>query len=116
MSNEEIRKMIGHRIQLQRKLRSLTQAEFAEKMGVRRAYISNIEQGQKGISFKKLFEICRLFNITITDLFPAAKTDVTEEREEIVSDITEMIMTLDTDHMKIVRTMIYGITNNSCKE
>lgn len=112
MTNEEIRKIIGQRVQQHRKTHFLTQAELAEKMGVRRAYISNIEQGQKAISFEKLYELCEFFNIIVSDLFPIVKKDDTEEREKIILETVDIIRTLETKQMRLAKSIVFGIANN----
>lgn len=112
MTGEEIRKIIGQRVKQHRNTHSLTQAELAAKMGVRRAYISNIEQGQKAISFEKLYELCEFFNIIVSDLFPIMKKDDTEEREKLVLETTDMIRTLETNKIRMVKTIVAGIADS----
>ena len=50
-------KQIGKRIRRYRLARNITQEEMAFQVGTSAAYISNIEQGKKKASLKKLCEI-----------------------------------------------------------
>jgi len=111
MNNEEIRKIIGQRVKWHRKACALTQAELAAKMGVRRAYISNIEQGQKAISFEKLYELCAFFNIIVSDLFPMTPKDDSEERERIVLEAADVMRTLDTNKLRLIRSIVVGMAD-----
>lgn len=80
--------------------------------GVSSKYINNIESGQKGVSLEKIIELCQIFNINVSDLLPIKTMDDTEEREKIALEISNMVMTLDTSNMKMVRSMVSGIANN----
>ena len=59
-------------IQLQklRKRKNLTQEEFANKVGLSRASIINIEAGRQQLTLKNLFLICRELGITSSDILP----------------------------------------------
>jgi len=116
MNNEEIRKIIGQRVRQHRKTHSLTQAELAAKMSVRRAYISNIEQGQKAISFEKLYELCDFFNIIVSDLFPIVKKDDMEKREKIVLEIANIMRTLEINKLLLVKSIVSGIADIPCTD
>ena len=117
MASEEIRKIIGQRVRHYRKINNLTQKQLTEEIGgVSSKYIGNIEAGQKGVSLEKIIEICQFFNIVVSDLIPIKTRDDTEEREKIVLDISNMVKALDTNNMKVVRSMIAGVADNPCTE
>ena len=64
-------KRIGLNIALQRKMKGLTQIQLAEKIGISRTHMSNIEapNSLKSISLNTLFNIADALDITAADLF-----------------------------------------------
>ncbi len=62
---------IGLNIALQRKLKKMTQIELAEKIGVSRTHISNIEAPNMvtPVSLEVIFDICDVLNISPEVLF-----------------------------------------------
>lgn len=57
---------IGLNISLQRKLKKMTQIELAEKIGISRTHISNIEAPNMvtPVSLEVLFDICDVLDIS----------------------------------------------------
>lgn len=62
---------IGLNISLQRKLKKMTQIELAEKIGISRTHMSNIEAPNMvtPVSLEVLFDICDVLNISPEVLF-----------------------------------------------
>ena len=54
--------MIGEKIRYMRKYRNMNQQELAEKLGVSRQYVSQIEKGRDSISVKKLQDILNILS------------------------------------------------------
>lgn len=108
MKNEQIRKIIGQQIRCHRGLHSLTQKELAAKIGAESTYITNIEQGKKGISFEKLVEICTVFNISVSDLLPIEMPDDTEVKEAIIDEILLLLRSLETPQLRMYKTILAG--------
>lgn len=52
-----------HRIVEVRKARKLNQGQFAEKLGLSRSFINQVETGKKNISDRTIADICRCFHI-----------------------------------------------------
>ena len=57
---------IGLNISLQRKLKKITQIELAEKIGISRTHMSNIEAPNMvtPVSLEVIFDICEVLNIS----------------------------------------------------
>ena len=57
---------IGLNIALQRKLKKMTQIELAEKVGISRTHMSNIEAPNMvtPVSLEVIFDICDVLNIS----------------------------------------------------
>ena len=62
---------IGLNISLQRKLKKMTQIELAEKIGITRTHMSNIEAPNMvtPVSLEVIFDICDVLNISPEVLF-----------------------------------------------
>ena len=62
---------IGLNISLQRKLKKMTQIELAEKIGISRTHMRNIEAPNMitPVSLEVIFEICDVLNISPEVLF-----------------------------------------------
>lgn len=62
---------IGLNISLQRKLKKMTQIELAEKVGISRTHMSNIEAPNMvtPVSLEVLFDICDILDISPEVLF-----------------------------------------------
>lgn len=106
MSNVQI---IGHRIKHYRKIKNLTQKALAAEIGVASSFIANIEQGQKGISLDKLVDICRCFDIGLSDLLPLETQGDIEIKEKMIDEIVESLRLLETPQVKMVKTMLVGV-------
>ena len=62
---------IGLNISLQRKLKKMTQIELAEKIGISRTHMTNIEAPNMvtPVSLEVIFDICDVLNISPEVLF-----------------------------------------------
>ena len=69
MDYEKLLKTIAHNIKVERAIKSMTQAQLAEIIGVHEKYIGVIEAGKQNITLKTLNKIANSFNIDITKLF-----------------------------------------------
>lgn len=61
-------KLLGQNIKKYRNLKSISQEELAEIVGLSREYIARVETGVKRISLKKLFEIADKLEVNCSDL------------------------------------------------
>lgn len=70
MTIESIYQQIGHRIRIERTKRSLSQEYIAEKAGLSRASIVNIERGRQKIMLHSLYAVANSLGIPVTHLLP----------------------------------------------
>jgi transcriptional regulator with XRE-family HTH domain len=61
-------KILGENIRFQRKKANLTQEELAEKAGVARNYIGNIERAEHKATFDTVARIAGALNMTVHEL------------------------------------------------
>lgn len=113
MSNMKNIQVIGQRIKHYRRIKDLTQRELAVQIGVASSFIANIEQGQKGVSLDKLVDICRYLDIGLSDLFPIETQNTVKAKEEMINEIVKALYTLDTEQVKMLKTMLAGFASVS---
>jgi transcriptional regulator with XRE-family HTH domain len=68
--NSMLYEIIGHRISELRKLNNDNQQQLADKIGLGRSSISNIEAGRQQISLHLLYRISQVYNSEIYSLIP----------------------------------------------
>lgn len=73
MNDNELFKIIAHNIKIERAIKSMTQAQLAELIGVHEKYIGVIEAGKQNITLKTLNKIANSLNIEISELFETRK-------------------------------------------
>lgn len=66
---QKLSAIVGANIAARRRLKGLTQAEFAEKMGMGPDSLSRIERGTVAPRFPRLEEMARLLECSPADLF-----------------------------------------------
>lgn len=59
---------LGHRIRTLRLQRGWTQAEWAERVGLDRSFLADVERGKRNISIRNLYLIARGFKKTLAQL------------------------------------------------
>lgn len=71
ISNKEKYRRVGLNIALQRKLKNISQLELAEKVGISRTHISNIEAPNMdtNISLEVIFNIADALEIPVSSIF-----------------------------------------------
>lgn len=68
MSTENITQRFGRRLSALRKKHGWTQLELAEKLGIDRSYISDMERGKKNVCLPTLEILAKGFGLTIARL------------------------------------------------
>jgi transcriptional regulator with XRE-family HTH domain len=66
---QDVRKRFGARLRKLRVERGWTQEEFAERLGIDRSYIGQVERGTRNISLVNLELIADGFGMTLSGLF-----------------------------------------------
>ncbi len=64
----DINKKVGFNIRNYRKKKNLSQEQLAFKAGLHRAYIGQIERGEKNIGVRNLYKIAKSLGIKTQDL------------------------------------------------
>ncbi|ULL01234.1 helix-turn-helix transcriptional regulator [Bradyrhizobium sp. I71] len=66
---EDVRKLVGDNVKRLRLAANLTQAELAERVGVDRAYISGLEQGQRNPTVVSLWHVAKALSAPLWQIF-----------------------------------------------
>lgn len=72
--SENIKEIVAKNLLYYRKLNKITQKELADKLGVKHNAISAWENGVNYIDIDTLFQVCKIFGITVNDMYDI-KTD-----------------------------------------
>jgi transcriptional regulator with XRE-family HTH domain len=84
-SKSEIDRYIGLRIREQRIALYLTQELLARALGVSFQQVQNYEKGTNGISAVRLFDFCRIFDVSLADMFPPLRAKESARRDSKTS-------------------------------
>lgn len=71
--SEDVRRMVGQNVKRLRISAEVSQAELAERMGVDRAYVSGLEQGQRNPTVVTLWHVSRALEVPIRAFFQESK-------------------------------------------
>jgi transcriptional regulator with XRE-family HTH domain len=66
---EDLLTRLGDRIRKLRKARGWTQAEMAERVGIDRSFLADVERGKRNVSVLNLELIAHGFKISLAQLF-----------------------------------------------
>ena len=69
-SRSQIDQYVGARIREGRLALNLSQEQLARALGVSFQQIQNYERGANGVSAVRLFDICKILNISLVSMFP----------------------------------------------
>ena len=67
--SDNIKETVAKNLLYYRKKNKITQKELAEKLGVKHNAISSWENGVNSIEIDTLFQICKIFGITVNDMY-----------------------------------------------
>ena len=107
----ELSKFVGEKIREYRKKNNMTQKELGKKIGVKNNTISAYERGAISPEQDMLFELSKVFNISISDLFPQ-KENATDELDRAL----RMAKNLNTADVEFLNTLIEKTLSYSSEE
>ncbi|MGN9135192.1 helix-turn-helix domain-containing protein [Clostridium sp. HCP1S3_B4] len=98
--------LVGKRIKYLRELNNLSQEEFAMKSGITRAYLGQIERGEKNPTITIVSKICNALGITLEDFFSS------DDNKDIY---TKKIINLVNNMSSNEKEWIYTIIESTLK-
>ncbi len=69
----DIRERFGFAVKDRREAAGLTQEEFAERAGIHRTYLSDIERGTRNVSLVNIERVAQGLSMEISELFQAVE-------------------------------------------
>jgi len=96
MNGQDVRELLGKRIQFFRKQRQLSQAVLAEKADISTTFLSKIERGIKYPTSETISGIANGLGVELRDLFC---------QDEMQADYQKMLDRLQNDVMQTVETV-----------
>lgn len=98
---------IGKRVRKIRLQKGISQEQFGELIGIKKAAVSKIENGDSSLSRSNLISICKQFNINEEWLlYGKGEMFIPTSRENEIRAFFENAMSSDTDLAKIQRKFI----------
>ncbi len=87
---------IGAAIRARRDTVGLTQAQVAEKAGLSRTTLTNIERGGQALLVHQLLDLARVLRVSPASLLPSTSSaDVVQEREPVPDTIKALLNRLE---------------------
>ncbi len=102
---EAVKTTIGDRIKLVRKELDLTQAAFAEKIGLKATAIGLYESGDRTVTERSIVTICSEFNVNEEWLRNGTGEMFSESRKSVFEELTQQF-NLDTIQQAFVETIL----------
>jgi transcriptional regulator with XRE-family HTH domain len=65
----DIRERFGFAVKARREALGLTQEDFAEKVGIHRTYLSDVERGTRNISLLNIERVAAALDLSLSDFF-----------------------------------------------
>jgi transcriptional regulator with XRE-family HTH domain len=89
-SERAIYERLGQLVRSIRQSRGLTQADLADRVGMSRTSVTNIESGTQAVTVAGLFELAEALQVDPGHLLPTAAT-----AEESISQLSDAVMRRD---------------------
>ncbi len=97
-----IAEKLGRRLAFFRKLRDMTQAELAEKVGLSNNFIALIESGKRAPSFETLEKLIEVLNVDVSQIFNFDELNEYETAEEIRERLNTYISDMKPEDLSIL--------------
>ena len=106
-----MKNLIGERIRARREALKLPAAELAKRVGVTRAFVYMLENGDSGVTSERLNAFARALGVSVTDLDPDAKPEGVKDDDYLL--FLSKTHSLDDDDRREIRKMVdrFGIPN-----
>lgn len=101
MSNSELKLAVGKRVHDFRIQNNYTQFQFAELIDISVNFLSEIENGKKGMSQETICKLCSQFDLSADYiLFGTAK--ISESKSQSVGQLIETANSLDSEDLDVL--------------
>ena len=104
MTKRDIKKQFGNNVKYYRKLRKITQFDFADMIGKSEETISNIERGIPSTGIELIGKIAKTLNVSIEQLFDrdiiTVNNNIDIKRNDLIDNIVAILETKDERFLK----------------
>ncbi len=69
----DVRERFGYAVKLRREELGLTQEDLADKAGIHRTYLSDVERGTRNLSLVNIERLAAALAVSLADLFAAVE-------------------------------------------
>ena len=112
INDELLYNLIGQRLKARREELGYSQAWLADRVGLIRTSITNIEAGRQKLPLHSLYEICLTLDVDPIEVLPTTGEVGTHEREEVVID-EKTRRRVPPETAKFIRTLVNEPRNSS---
>lgn len=98
-----IREEISKNLLFYRKKFNLTQKDLAQKIGVGISAVSNWEKGVNSIDIETLFEVCKIYGISINDMYGRFSNEPAKPSKEI-QELLALLNKLDSADLQLIKS------------
>ncbi len=107
----ELSQLVGNRIREFRKMQHLSQEELAEKCGMHRAHIGQLERGEKNASLISIQSICHGLQITMDELLYGIMPDddATTGSSRVTDQVNQLLKGLDEADQLVIYHMLVEV-------
>jgi transcriptional regulator with XRE-family HTH domain len=109
MNQRDLIRSVGVTISARRKAKGLTQAQFAEVLGIEKETVSRIETGAISTTLSRLAQIAEILECPVSALFPITSTDVLVDPDNYSDQlgcIVTMLAGLDSERRSMVVRLV----------
>lgn len=68
-NEEKIKKKFGATVRKFRTIKGFSQEVLAERTGLHRTYISDVEQGERNLSLINIYKFCNALDVSLSNFF-----------------------------------------------
>lgn len=103
MTERDISKAVGSRIQQLRKQFGYTREVLAEKLGISWQHLGNIEKGSRGTSVQLLMQFSKIFNVSIDYIV----TGIAKETQNDIDALASFLSAVDPAAFPLVEEAVF---------
>lgn len=99
MESSDLREIIGNRVREYRLENRFTQAEFAEAMDISVNFLSEIENGKKGMSQDTIYRLCKHFKLSADYILFGVETTTIEDVPPSLDRVIDYVSKMPPDEL-----------------
>lgn len=103
---------IGKRIKLARTQLEMTQADFANRLGIGQAALSSIEKGNRNVTDRNINLICSEFNVN-EEWLRTGDGKMFAEHKDVTKEIVDIYLSLNPEQRKAVESFAKFLQSGS---